>query len=77
MDKADRTLDARGLSCPMPIVKLSQAMKEMNTGEVIEVLASDPSFVPDVESWCRKTEQTLIEIKESAEAIKAYIRKNK
>ncbi len=77
MDKADRTLDARGLSCPMPIVKLSQAMKEMNTGEVIEVLASDPSFVPDVESWCRKTEQTLIEVIESAEVIKAYIRKSK
>ncbi len=77
MEKVDRTLDARGLSCPMPIVKLSQAMKEMKTGEVIEVLASDPSFVPDVESWCRKTEQTLIEVIESAEVIKAYIRKSK
>lgn len=73
----NKTLDARGLSCPMPIVKLSQAIKEMKSGEIIEVLASDPSFIPDVEAWCRKTEQTLIEINETPEVIKAYIRKEK
>jgi len=77
MENIKKTLDARGLSCPMPIVKLSQAMKDMNVGEVIEVLASDPSFVPDVEAWCRKTEQKLIKIDESAEIIKAYIEKVK
>lgn len=72
-----KTLDARGLSCPMPIVKLSQTIKEMNLGDIIEVLASDPSFVPDVEAWCRKTGQTLIEINETPQLIKAYIRKDK
>ncbi len=77
MENIKKTLDARGLSCPMPIVKLSQAMKDMKIGEVIEVLASDPSFVPDVEAWCRKTEQKLIKIDESAEIIKAYIEKVK
>ncbi|MEO0123894.1 MAG: sulfurtransferase TusA family protein [candidate division WOR-3 bacterium] len=77
MENITKTLDARGLSCPMPIVKLSQAMKEMKIGEIIEVVASDPSFVPDVEAWCRKTEQKLIEIKEGAEEIKAYIQKTK
>ncbi len=77
MENITKTLDVRGFSCPMPIVKLSQAMKEMKIGEVIEVLASDPSFVPDVEAWCRKTEQKLIEIKESPEEIKAYIQKVK
>ncbi len=71
------TLDARGLSCPMPIVKLSQAIKGMKIGEIIEVLASDPSFVPDVEAWCRKTGQTLVQINETPELIKAYIRKDK
>ncbi|MEO0185892.1 MAG: sulfurtransferase TusA family protein [candidate division WOR-3 bacterium] len=77
MQKIDKNLDARGLSCPMPIVKLSQAMKEMKIGEIIEVLASDPSFVPDVEAWCRKTEQKLIEIQENPDVIKAYIQKIK
>jgi len=77
MENIKKTLDAQGLSCPMPIVKLSQAMKDMNIGEVIEVLASDPSFVPDVEAWCRKTEQKLIKIDESVEIIKAYIEKVK
>ncbi|MGB9721449.1 MAG: sulfurtransferase TusA family protein [bacterium] len=77
MEKIDKTLDARGLSCPMPIVKLSQTMKELKIGEIIEVLASDPSFVPDVEAWCRKTEQRLIEIKENPDVIRAYIQKAK
>lgn len=77
MQKIDKNLDARGLSCPMPIVKLSQAMKEMKIGEIIEVLASDPSFVPDVEAWCRKTEQKLNEIQENPDVIKAYIQKIK
>ncbi|MCX7994925.1 MAG: sulfurtransferase TusA family protein [candidate division WOR-3 bacterium] len=77
MANITKKLDARGLSCPMPIVKLSQIMKEMNIGEIVEVLASDPSFIPDVEAWCRKTEQKLIEIKESPEEIRAYIQKTR
>ncbi len=77
MEKIDKALDARGLTCPMPIVKLSQAIKEMQVGEIIEVLASDPSFVPDVEAWCRKTGQKLVEIKEGPGEIKAYIKKIK
>ncbi|MEO0106369.1 MAG: sulfurtransferase TusA family protein [candidate division WOR-3 bacterium] len=77
MENITKTLDARGLSCPMPIVKLSQAIKEMKIGEIIEVVASDPSFVPDVEAWCRKTEQKLLEIKEGTDEIKAYIQKIK
>lgn len=77
MEKIDKKLDARGLSCPMPIVKLSQVMKDMQIGEVIEVLASDHSFIPDVQAWCHKTEQVLLKIDEERDLIRAYIKKNK
>lgn len=77
MKQIAKTIDARGLSCPMPIVKLAQAIKEVEIGGVIEVLASDPSFVPDVEAWCRKTEQILLEVIEEMGLIKAYIKRNK
>lgn len=48
---ADATLDARGLACPMPIVKLAKAVKSVSAGDTITVLADDPGFEPDVKAW--------------------------
>ena len=62
----NRVLDARGLFCPMPIVKTNQAMKEMKTGEVIKVLATDPGSKRDFESWCRKTGNRLLSTSEKS-----------
>lgn len=73
----NKTIDASGLSCPMPIVKLSQVIKDIKIGEIIEIIATDLSFVPDVEAWCRKTGNTLVEVKNDGETIKAYIKKEK
>jgi tRNA 2-thiouridine synthesizing protein A len=56
-----QTLDARGLSCPMPIVKTAQAIKTMATGELIEVLATDPGSVKDFAAWSRSTGNELVE----------------
>lgn len=53
-------LDCRGLNCPMPIVRLSRAMKELASGDVVHVQASDPSFRADLEAWVRQTGQTLV-----------------
>lgn len=77
MDKIDQTVDARGLPCPMPIVKVSQAIASMQIGQVVEITATDQSFVPDIEAWCRKTGHDLIEINEGDDEIKAYVRKTK
>jgi tRNA 2-thiouridine synthesizing protein A len=57
----DVRVDARGLSCPMPIVKAAQAARTLTTGKVIEVLATDPGSVRDFEAWCRSTGNTLVE----------------
>ncbi|HEX7472281.1 MAG TPA: sulfurtransferase TusA family protein [Candidatus Limnocylindrales bacterium] len=54
-------VDARGLSCPMPIVKTAQAIKALGSGEFIEVLATDPGSVKDFAAWSRSTGNELVE----------------
>ena len=54
-------VDARGLSCPMPIVKTAQAIKALESGEFIEVLATDPGSVKDFAAWARTTGNELVE----------------
>jgi tRNA 2-thiouridine synthesizing protein A len=56
-----QTLDARGLSCPMPIVKTAQAIKTIPSGGLIEVLATDPGSVKDFAAWSRTTGNELVE----------------
>ena len=55
------TVDARGLSCPMPIVKTAQAVKSLPPGAVVELLATDAGSIKDVAAWCRATGNELME----------------
>jgi len=54
-------VDARGLSCPLPIVKTAQAIKTVGSGELIEVLATDAGSVKDFAAWSRTTGHELVE----------------
>ncbi len=54
-------VDARGLSCPMPIVKTAQAIKAIPSGSLLEVLATDPGSVKDFAAWSRTTGNELVE----------------
>jgi tRNA 2-thiouridine synthesizing protein A len=54
-------IDARGLSCPMPIVKTAQAIKGLPAGAVIELIATDAGSVKDVAAWCRATGNELLQ----------------
>lgn len=56
-----QTLDARGLNCPMPIVKTSQTIKTIESGQLLEVLATDPGSVKDFAAWSRTTGNELVE----------------
>jgi tRNA 2-thiouridine synthesizing protein A len=58
---AATVLDARGLKCPMPIVKTAQAMKTVEVGQLLEVLATDPGAVADFAAWSRSTGNELVE----------------
>jgi tRNA 2-thiouridine synthesizing protein A len=54
-------LDARGLACPMPIVKTAQAIGGLASGELLEVLATDPGSLKDFAAWSRTTGHELVE----------------
>ena len=56
-----RTLDLRGLSCPLPIAKTAQAIRTLASGDLIEALATDPGSVPDFTAWCETTGNELVE----------------
>jgi len=58
---ADATVDARGLNCPMPIVKTAQAVKGLTSGQILEVLATDPGSVKDFAAWSKSTGNELVE----------------
>ncbi|OGK82266.1 MAG: hypothetical protein A2X52_19090 [Candidatus Rokubacteria bacterium GWC2_70_16] len=55
------TLDCRGLTCPLPVIKLSRAIRTIETGAVLEMLATDPGSVPDLEAFQKQTGHTVIE----------------
>jgi tRNA 2-thiouridine synthesizing protein A len=69
------TVDAKGLSCPMPIVKTAQAIKPLPSGALIEVLATDPGSVKDVAAWCRSTGNQLVEQSADAAVFRFVIRR--
>ena len=61
---ADKVLDAKGLNCPLPILKAKKALKDMTSGQVLEVISTDPGSVADFQAFCRTTGNELIEHKE-------------
>ncbi len=58
---AHQVLDAKGLNCPLPILKAKKALKDVTIGETLEVFATDPGSVADFEAFCRATGNELIE----------------
>lgn len=58
---ADREVDARGLNCPLPILRTKKALNDMTSGQVIRVLATDPASVRDFEAFARQTGNVLVD----------------
>jgi tRNA 2-thiouridine synthesizing protein A len=73
MDK-HATLDARGLMCPMPIVQLAKKVKEMKSGQVLELLADDVGAKEDVPAWCSRTGNQLVGTEEEGKLLRFYIK---
>ncbi len=69
-------IDACGLQCPGPIMKLKKAIDEANEGEQIEILVTDPGFARDVESWCQSTGHKLLEMQSERGQFRALIEKS-
>lgn len=68
-------IDACGLQCPGPILKISEKIKELKDGEIIEVSTTDAGFIPDISSWCETTNNTLLGLNKENKIITAQIQK--
>ncbi len=73
---ADITLDAKGLNCPLPILKAKKALKDVSSGGTLEILSTDPGSVADFDSFCKTTGHELLESGEDAGAYRFLIKKS-
>ena len=73
----DETLDCYGLLCPMPIIQTAQKIKEMEMGQVLEVISTDEGIKEDMPAWCRQTGQEFLGIEEEGDLFKVYVKKIK
>ena len=69
------TLDARGLNCPLPILKTKKAIKEVPVGETLKVLSTDPGSVKDMDAFCRTTGNDLVETGQDGDTYTFLIRR--
>ncbi len=73
--KADQSLDCMGLYCPMPIVKTADKIKELKSGEVLEVVADDKGIKLDMPAWCEATGHEYLGMEEEDGEIRVYVKK--
>jgi tRNA 2-thiouridine synthesizing protein A len=73
--KPDQTLDARGLSCPMPVLKTKKAIENLKSGQILEIFSTDPGTRNDLPSWANRTGNTFLGEKEDQGFIRFYVKK--
>lgn len=75
--KADMKLNLEGLLCPIPVVKVSQAIKNLPVGGVLEATATDPGVLTDIPAWAKSTGNELMAMERQGKVIKFFVRKAK
>lgn len=71
----DQELDARGLNCPLPILRTKKTMAGLDTGEVLKVIATDPGSVKDMEAFCRQTGTELMQSSNDGDSFLFFLKK--
>lgn len=69
-------LDARNLNCPLPILRTKKALKDLSAGDTLEILATDPGSVKDLQAFCMQTGNELISSDENGGEFQFVIRKS-
>ena len=75
--KIAKTLDAKGLNCPLPILRTKKAIAEIEIGEILEVLSTDPGSVSDFQAWAKSTSHELVDSSEKDGVYRYLIKKTK
>jgi tRNA 2-thiouridine synthesizing protein A len=71
----DKELDARGLSCPLPILKTKKSLNDLVSGQVLKVVATDPGSIKDMEAFANQTGNALLSSEEADKTYVFYLRK--
>lgn len=74
-DAADQVLDCTGMQCPMPVIKTAQAIKTLEPGQVLELLATDPGVEPDMKAWTSRTGNELLKIEKADDVFHVFLRR--
>jgi tRNA 2-thiouridine synthesizing protein A len=74
---AVKTLDYKGLACPMPVVRISQEIPKVAVGDVVEVHTTDPGSLSDFPAWAKSTGQEIVETRQEPGLIKIFVRRKK
>jgi len=69
------TIDVKGLSCPMPLLRAKKEIDKLNSGEIIEVLGTDPGSRNDLPGWCKRAGHEFLGEKEDSDFIRFFIKK--
>ncbi|MGZ6316128.1 MAG: sulfurtransferase TusA family protein [Anaerolineales bacterium] len=71
------TLDFKGLLCPMPVVKIAMAMKQVQVGQLVEAIATDPGVTADIPAWARTSGNELVELEKREKDFRFVVRRMK
>lgn len=75
MMKADEIVDCIGLQCPMPIIKTAEKIKEIQIGQVLEVIGDDPGMEEDIPNWCRTTGNKFLGMEKQDDELHMFVEK--
>lgn len=73
--KADKVMDLKGLPCPMPVVKVSKGIKEIEVGQVLEATSTDPGSLTDFPAWARTSGNEILKTDQDGNNITFYIQR--
>jgi tRNA 2-thiouridine synthesizing protein A len=76
-DTPKLSLDFKGLLCPMPVVKLAQAIKQIQVGELVEAVASDPGVMADIPAWARTSGNEVVSLEKQDKVFKFVVKRVK
>jgi TusA-related sulfurtransferase len=70
-----KTMDLKGMPCPMPVVKVNKGIKEVEVGQVVEAITTDPGSLADFPAWARTSGNEIIKTEQDGKTIKFYIKR--
>jgi tRNA 2-thiouridine synthesizing protein A len=73
--KADKVLDLKGLPCPMPVVKISKGIKEVQVGQIVQAITSDPGALADFPAWAKKSGNEIMKTEQDGKITNFFIKR--